>query len=155
MRDERRCHAACLTDATGVPVPAPPEIEPLPAPPPGDGRVIARSRAASQRRAAEFTVAMDSPRFSRRGDDARRIEELAQPRGLDSEGLEDIREDARFAAESQERNAWQADGAIDRVILAGLLATIVLAIAAAYSRAAGRRRAVRRAPRPPPRWRRR
>ena len=73
------------------------------------------------------------------GDAARQIEELAQPRGLDSEGLEDIREDARFAAESQERNAWQADGAIDRVILAGLLATIVLAIAAAYSRAAGRR----------------
>ncbi len=54
-------------------------------------------------------------------------------------GCENIREDARFAAESQERNAWQADGAIDRIILAGLLATIVLAIGAAYWRAAGRR----------------
>ena len=69
---------------------------------------------------------------------ARQIEELAQPRGLDTEGLENIREDARFAAESQERNAWQADGAIDRIILAGLLATIVLAIGVAYWRAAGR-----------------
>ncbi len=34
MRDERRSGAASPTDATGVPVAAPPEIETLPAPPP-------------------------------------------------------------------------------------------------------------------------
>ena len=42
------------------------------------------------------------------------------------------------AAEQREKNAWQADGLIDRVILLLLLATVVLAIAAAYLRAAGR-----------------
>jgi hypothetical protein len=44
------------------------------------------------------------------------------------------------AAETHEKNAWQAPGTIDRVILAGLLATVVLAIASAYMRAAGRTR---------------
>jgi hypothetical protein len=43
------------------------------------------------------------------------------------------------AAEKREKNAWQASGAIDRVILILLLATAVLAIAAAFLRAAGRR----------------
>ena len=42
------------------------------------------------------------------------------------------------AAETHEKNAWQAPGAIDRVILLGLLATAALAIASAYMRAAGR-----------------
>src|SRR3954469_8397176 len=44
------------------------------------------------------------------------------------------------AAETHEKNAWQASGAIDRVILIGLLATAALALVAAYLRAAGRRR---------------
>ena len=35
MRDERLSPAGSYTDATGRPVPKPPEIEPLPAPPPG------------------------------------------------------------------------------------------------------------------------
>lgn len=43
------------------------------------------------------------------------------------------------AAERREKNAWQASGAIDRVILLLLLVTAVLAIASAYLRAAGRR----------------
>jgi hypothetical protein len=42
------------------------------------------------------------------------------------------------AAERREKNAWQADGLIDRVILILLLASAVLAILAAYLRAAGR-----------------
>jgi peptidoglycan/LPS O-acetylase OafA/YrhL len=42
------------------------------------------------------------------------------------------------AAETHEKNAWQASGAIDRVILIGLLASAGLAIAAAFMRAAGR-----------------
>jgi hypothetical protein len=44
------------------------------------------------------------------------------------------------AAETHEKNAWQASGAIDKVILLGLLTTAGLAIAAAYLRAAGRPR---------------
>jgi peptidoglycan/LPS O-acetylase OafA/YrhL len=44
------------------------------------------------------------------------------------------------AAEAHEKNAWQAPGAIDKVILLGLLATVVLAVASAYMRAAGRER---------------
>jgi drug/metabolite transporter (DMT)-like permease len=44
------------------------------------------------------------------------------------------------AAERHEKNAWQAPGAIDKLILLGLLATVALAVASAYLRAAGRRR---------------
>src|SRR3954454_5878410 len=42
------------------------------------------------------------------------------------------------AASKHEKNAWQASGAIDRVILLALLAAAGLAIAAAFLRAAGR-----------------
>jgi drug/metabolite transporter (DMT)-like permease len=42
------------------------------------------------------------------------------------------------AAEKHEKNAWQAGGAIDRVILLLLLASAVLAVTAAFLRAAGR-----------------
>ncbi|MFL5781490.1 MAG: hypothetical protein ACJ760_09270, partial [Thermoleophilaceae bacterium] len=42
------------------------------------------------------------------------------------------------AAENHEKNAWQASGAIDGVIVIALLATAVLGIAAAFIRAAGR-----------------
>jgi drug/metabolite transporter (DMT)-like permease len=49
-----------------------------------------------------------------------------------------VQEEARVTAEGEEKNAWQANGAIDRVILVSLLATFVLAVAAAFARAAGR-----------------
>ena len=42
-------------------------------------------------------------------------------------------------AEQREKNAWQAEGLIDRVILILLLVTAGLAIAAAFMRASGRR----------------
>jgi len=42
------------------------------------------------------------------------------------------------AAEAREKNAWQASGAIDRVILLALLATAGLAIAATFLRSIGR-----------------
>jgi hypothetical protein len=42
-------------------------------------------------------------------------------------------------ADSQEKNAWQADGLIDRVLLVALVAAAALAIIAAYLRAADRR----------------
>jgi hypothetical protein len=70
------------------------------------------------------------------GDDARRIEETA-PTSL-PEG-DDLREDARLVAEGEERNPFQADGAVDRVLLVILLAAALLAFAAGALRAAGRR----------------
>jgi hypothetical protein len=41
-------------------------------------------------------------------------------------------------AESQERNAWQEDALIDRIILIALLATSALGVGAAFWRASGR-----------------
>ncbi len=75
------------------------------------------------------------------GDRAREVEKLSQPNtggpGGDAEGLQ--RDTAAQDAEAQEKNAWQAPGAIDRVVLIGLLGTVILAVAAAWLRAAGRR----------------
>jgi len=74
------------------------------------------------------------------GEEARRQEKLAEPQGAEGGEIERrIDEDAPVVAENAENNAWQLDGAIDRVILLGLLATIVLAVGAAYLRAANRR----------------
>jgi drug/metabolite transporter (DMT)-like permease len=58
--------------------------------------------------------------------------------GAAGEDLESVKRDAREQAEESERNAWQADGGIDRLILLSLLATAGLALAAAFLRAAGR-----------------
>jgi len=69
------------------------------------------------------------------GERARQFEQSAPTRG---EGAE-LRDDAAATAENQERNAWQLDGGIDRVILVGLLGTALLAVYAAFTRAAGRR----------------
>ena len=76
------------------------------------------------------------------GDRAREIEKLSQPGGQGAQGDEAARENAeaaRFEAQSQEKNAWQVTGAVDRLILILLLGTIILAVAAAWLRAAGRR----------------
>jgi drug/metabolite transporter (DMT)-like permease len=69
------------------------------------------------------------------GEQAREFEQGAPTRG---EGAE-LADDAAATAESEERNAWQADSGIDRLILVGLLGTAALAIYAAFMRAAGRR----------------
>jgi hypothetical protein len=50
-----------------------------------------------------------------------------------------VEHEAGQAAESQERNAWQAGGAIDRLALVVLLAAVGLSVAAAFFRAADRR----------------
>jgi len=74
------------------------------------------------------------------GQEARRIEALSQPRAAAAGEVEsDVRESARLTAEGAEKNAWQAAGAIDRIILLGLLATVAMAIAAGYLRAFGKR----------------
>jgi hypothetical protein len=69
------------------------------------------------------------------GRQAREFEQGAPAQG---EGAE-LADDAAAAAEDEERNAWQADGAIDRVILVALLGTAALTILATFARAAGRR----------------
>jgi drug/metabolite transporter (DMT)-like permease len=68
------------------------------------------------------------------GRQAREFEQGAPARG---EGAE-LADDAAAAAEGEERNAWQEDGAVDRAILVALLGTAALAILAAFARAAGR-----------------
>ena len=73
-------------------------------------------------------------------DEARRVQELAQPEGaLAGEVERRVDEDAEIVGEQGERNAWQEDGAIDRVILVSLLLAYALALLSAFLRAAGRR----------------
>jgi hypothetical protein len=69
------------------------------------------------------------------GRQAREFEQGAPAQG---EGAE-LADDAAAAAEGEERNAWQADAAIDRAILVALLGTAALTALAAFARAAGRR----------------
>lgn len=75
------------------------------------------------------------------GDEARRIERLTDdPSGaLGGEVDRQVNERAREVGEREERNAWQADGAIDRVILAVLLAAAALALVTAFTRWLGAR----------------
>ncbi len=74
------------------------------------------------------------------GDEARRIERFTRPHGaLGGEVSREVRERAQASAEDAEKSPFQTDGAIDRVILAGLLGTVVLALAAGFLRAATRR----------------
>ena len=80
-----------------------------------------------------FTTATDWYSTTR-GEEARQIQKQARS-NCGQEGR-DVDRDAGVLAESQERNAWQVDGAIDRLILAGLLGTIALAVYSAFARAA-------------------
>ena len=74
------------------------------------------------------------------GEEARRIERFTEPRGaFGGEVPREVEERARESAEDAERNAYQLTGAIDRVILAGLVATVLLALAAGFLRAASKR----------------
>jgi hypothetical protein len=68
------------------------------------------------------------------GEQARQFQKSAPTRGEEAE----LADDAAATAEKAERNAWQADGGIDRVILVGVLLTVALAVYAAFARAAGR-----------------
>ena len=70
------------------------------------------------------------------GDEARRIEELAEPEGGAGGQVErEVQEDARVTAEGAEKNAWQVDDVIDRLILVGLLLTAGLAVLGAFAAA--------------------
>jgi hypothetical protein len=82
-----------------------------------------------------FTTAPDWYSTTR-GEEARQIEENAA--GSEGQAEREVEEDAGTLAESQERNAWQEDGLIDRIILVSLLATSALGVGAAFWRASGR-----------------
>jgi peptidoglycan/LPS O-acetylase OafA/YrhL len=74
------------------------------------------------------------------GEEARKIQEQARPdEGQPSGQAEaEVERQAGELAESKERNAWQEDGSIDRVLLISLLLTSALGVAAAFWRASGR-----------------
>jgi hypothetical protein len=78
---------------------------------------------------------------SPRGDEARRIERLSRDAapGEAGEIERTVSPAAAEAAEEEERNAWQVDGPLDRVLLVLALAAAVAGIAAAFLRATGRR----------------
>lgn len=73
------------------------------------------------------------------GETARQVQEQAQPGEGEPTGQvqAEVEEDAGAIAESKERNAWQEEGAIDRVILVALLLTAVLGVATGFRRATG------------------
>jgi hypothetical protein len=76
------------------------------------------------------------------GREARRIQHQLTTQPKQDEASEDLsvaRDQAKEIAEGNEKNAWQADGTIDRMILLLLLATAGLAVGAAFFRAGGRR----------------
>jgi drug/metabolite transporter (DMT)-like permease len=76
------------------------------------------------------------------GRNARQIQHQlsSQPKQDETaDDLRDARQQAKEIAEGNEKNAWQANAAIDRVILLALLGTAALAVGAAFLRAAGRR----------------
>ena len=86
-----------------------------------------------------FTTAPDWY-STKTGEEARRIQqdnraEEGQPVG---ESQAETERAAEALAEAQERNAWQEDGTLDRIILICLLATAALGVAAGFMRAGGR-----------------
>jgi hypothetical protein len=80
---------------------------------------------------------------TRQGEECRRIEKLQTPAGLNGVQADqigrDVRRDARTCAEKREKNAWQASGAIDRLIALVLIVAMASAVGAGFLRAAGRR----------------
>jgi hypothetical protein len=73
------------------------------------------------------------------GDEARRIEGITEGNSGAESGEIDRRlnEEARFVAEREEKNAWQVDALVDRIILGLMLGAIVLTLLTAFTRAAG------------------
>ena len=86
-----------------------------------------------------FTTAPDWY-STKSGEEARTIEEQAQPSEDQPTGQvqTEVQEDAGALAESQERNAWQEDGLLDRILLICVLATAALGVLACFWRASGR-----------------
>jgi hypothetical protein len=70
------------------------------------------------------------------GENARDVQEKVLPQITREDPT--VKRDAAEAAETEEKNAWQVDALIDRVILLALLGAAVLALFAAWAKAAGR-----------------
>jgi hypothetical protein len=83
-----------------------------------------------------LTMAMDWY-STKQGEEFRRDEKLVDPGPL-GDTQPSARERLAEAAEKEEENAWQADGALDRVILVVLLAAAAMAVLAALRRGIGR-----------------
>jgi cell wall-associated NlpC family hydrolase len=71
------------------------------------------------------------------GEQARDVQSKIQPQVNNQTVPSESAKEGAFA-DSQEKNAWQADALIDRLILIALVAAAVLAVVAAWARAAGR-----------------
>ena len=86
-----------------------------------------------------FTTAPDWY-STKAGEEARAIEAQARQGEDEPTGQvqTEVEEDAGALAQGQERNAWQEDGALDRVLLISLLTTSALGVLAAFWRASGR-----------------
>jgi hypothetical protein len=74
------------------------------------------------------------------GEEARKIQDQSRPEEDTPSGQiqTEVERDAGALAENEERNAWQEDGLVDRIILVLLLATAALGVGAAFWRASGR-----------------
>jgi len=71
------------------------------------------------------------------GEQARDVQSKVQPQ-VNAETIPSESKKEGALADTQEKNAWQADGVIDRVILIALLAAIVLVLVGSWLRAAGK-----------------
>jgi hypothetical protein len=87
-----------------------------------------------------FTTAPDWY-STKAGDEARRVQQEAKPdAGVPTGQAEaEVQREAGLVAEGQEKNAWEATGTIDRVILVCLFVTALLGVLAGFWRASGRR----------------
>jgi hypothetical protein len=74
------------------------------------------------------------------GDEARRVQQEAQPEEGQSSGQAEaeVEREAGALADNAEKNAWEVDGTIDRIILICILLTSVLGVLAGFWRASGR-----------------
>ena len=75
------------------------------------------------------------------GDEARRVQQEAHPEEGQQSGQAEaeVEREAGLLADNAEKNAWEVSGAIDRLILVGVLLTAALGVLAGFWRASGRR----------------
>ena len=86
-----------------------------------------------------LTMAMDWY-GSREGDAAQQVLDNSNPRGAQAgEVGRELQADAKAIVAREEKNAWQADALVDRILLGLLLLSVFLPLAAAAVRSEGRR----------------
>lgn len=74
------------------------------------------------------------------GDEARRVQQEAHPEEGQTSGQAEaeVEREAGALADNAEKNAWEANGTIDRIILICILLTSALGVLAGFWRASGR-----------------